>query len=76
MITQCCACRKVRQGEHWVEQTQALPSGEQVSHGYCPVCARDAYRAANLEYDDRKAASRDFESGKPAPIFWQDSGKE
>ncbi len=42
MVIACCKCGKLRRGESWV--AAAVPPGETVSHGYCPVCAAEARR--------------------------------
>jgi len=41
MDVQCCVCKKIRVEGRWVE-SDAAP--REVSHGYCPVCADDAFR--------------------------------
>lgn len=50
MITQCCVCHKIRQGDEtskiWVDPPANLDS-EELSHGYCPPCAQKAF--AELE---------------------------
>jgi hypothetical protein len=50
MITQCCECKKVRQGDRWVAPSKPVPTGESVSHGYCPVCAKKALKAVEEHY--------------------------
>lgn len=42
MILQCCVCKKVREGDQWVEPAHEIAAGAPVSHGYCPDCAEDA----------------------------------
>jgi len=37
MITVCCVCQRIKQGDSWVEE--AIPGGELPTHGYCPECA-------------------------------------
>ena len=43
MKVQCCVCKKVREGGQWDYPAQALPSELEVSHGYCPECAAEAF---------------------------------
>ena len=57
MITQCCECRKIREGKRWVGPPTALPKGERVSHGYCPVCAKAALKAVEDHYARLAATS-------------------
>lgn len=44
MVVQCCVCKKIRVEDAWkaVELYAALPTD--MSHGYCPACAEDAFR--------------------------------
>ncbi|MFA5125267.1 MAG: hypothetical protein WC473_05615 [Patescibacteria group bacterium] len=59
MIVQCCVCRRVRlsgvSGVSWAEQ--AIPPGEDVSHGYCPECAAKAYEGMERELTNRHQRS-------------------
>lgn len=43
MIVQCCVCRKIREAEEWVEPSGTPYSPGEVSHGYCPPCAAQAF---------------------------------
>jgi len=44
MVVQCCVCKKVRIDGNWHNQDPAALRSEEVSHGYCPSCADDAFR--------------------------------
>lgn len=45
--TVCCVCDRVRKGESWV--TPARPvGGADCSHGYCPVCYRNAMKEVEI----------------------------
>lgn len=44
MVVQCCVCKKVRTDGVWQVSDPAAPRFEEVSHGYCPACADDAFR--------------------------------
>jgi hypothetical protein len=53
MVVQCCVCRKVRDGSRWNKP----PKGhhpETVSHGYCPVCAAEAFAEIRRYLDTRR----------------------
>jgi hypothetical protein len=50
MITQCCACKKVRKGDRWTSAVESLPMDARVSHGYCPECAKKAIQAVEDHY--------------------------
>ncbi len=42
MVVQCCVCQKIRLNGTWLDRE--LPcSPEDVSHGYCPECAAEAF---------------------------------
>ena len=56
MITQCCACQKVRQGKRWVKAPDSFPKEERVSHGYCPSCGKEALKAVEAHYAELQAA--------------------
>jgi len=39
IIIQCCVCKKIRQGDHWVMPPHLLHSlADSISHGFCPLC--------------------------------------
>ena len=42
MVIQCCVCRKIRQGTSWVAAQQTPQNRNEVSHSYCPECAKRA----------------------------------
>lgn len=42
MVVQCCVCHKVRENGKWLKPSEA-PNPELCSHGYCPVCAAEAF---------------------------------
>ena len=42
MIVQCCACRMLREVNAWIVPVVSL-EGEEISHGYCPLCAAQAF---------------------------------
>lgn len=42
MVVQCCACKRIREGSAWIIPVVSL-EGEEISHGYCPVCAAKAF---------------------------------
>lgn len=44
MVVQCCVCKKVRMDGNWVDAQADQVRLAEVSHGYCPVCADDAFR--------------------------------
>ena len=43
MRVQCCVCKKLREGHQWVEPDVPIRPDEDVSHGYCPICAAHAF---------------------------------
>lgn len=43
MTIACCICGRIRIGEHWVSDLDALHG--RVSHTYCPVCLAKAREA-------------------------------
>ena len=43
MTVQCCKCHKVRVDDHWVDLPRPVRLSGQVSHGYCPKCAEEAF---------------------------------
>jgi hypothetical protein len=44
MTIQCCKCKRIREGGGWMEVAEGASTPEQVSHGYCPVCAAAAFK--------------------------------
>jgi hypothetical protein len=44
MVVQCCVCKKVRDGLEWKSSSLRVLV-EEVSHGYCPECASQAFEA-------------------------------
>lgn len=44
MEVQCCVCKKVRVDGQWMSPDLTPPVPNETSHGYCPVCADDAFR--------------------------------
>ena len=40
---QCCVCKRFRKGNQWVSEKAAPGSDKDVSHGYCPTCAANAF---------------------------------
>ena len=61
IITQCCICREFRgEGGEWfplgLEATRWVGLNRNVSHGYCPTCARMQMQSAQ-EYLLRKPIS-------------------
>jgi len=65
MVSQCCQCQRIRQGDRWVAPQESLSSDEPVSHSYCPHCATEFQREIKT---DRFNSNRAF---APASI---DSG--
>lgn len=53
MVVQCCQCKKVRVSalndaqSRWVDIRRAELNPLDVSHGYCPSCARIAFEEIN-----------------------------
>lgn len=45
ITVQCCVCKKIRTGSEWITQEKAEIAEELVSHGYCPKCADEAFKA-------------------------------
>lgn len=43
MVVQCCLCQKVRQGKQWESVSESTKLPKEVSHGYCPTCAKQAF---------------------------------
>jgi len=43
MIVQCCVCKKVRENGLWTFTDQVALDRQNVSHGYCPQCAANAF---------------------------------
>ncbi len=57
MTVQCCSCKKVRDGKQWIDVRESgLSLDLGVSHGYCPVCATNAFSAIREELMRAKAA--------------------
>lgn len=44
MKVQCCVCKNIEEGDQWIAPALDALTGEPISHGYCPVCADDAFR--------------------------------
>lgn len=44
MEVQCCVCKKIRVDGLWIETDTTQPRPRETSHGYCPICADDAFR--------------------------------
>ena len=42
MVIQCCACKRVRQENRWIEVNEPERVSQHASHGYCPPCADKA----------------------------------
>ena len=40
MITQCCQCKRYRIEDRWVTRNGNFPDRGQISHSYCPQCAK------------------------------------
>jgi hypothetical protein len=38
MIRQCCQCKKIEVGGHWVYPRFNQLEGQDISHGYCEEC--------------------------------------
>ena len=43
MLVQCCICGRIRKGKEWLQMEALDVTGEDTSHGYCPVCAARAF---------------------------------
>ena len=56
MIVQCCVCKKIRQDGGWVEPKKWLDP-ENVSHGYCPACAAEAFAEIRRWINSEKRAA-------------------
>ena len=63
MVVQCCVCKKIRIDGVWRASDPSAPRFEEVSHGYCPSCADDAFREVR-EY--HRHNFRGFASAKAA----------
>lgn len=44
MVVQCCVCKKVRMEGVWRAADPTSQRPDEMSHGYCPSCADDAFR--------------------------------
>lgn len=44
MVVQCCVCKKIRIDGVWMLTESNAARFDEVSHGYCPSCADDAFR--------------------------------
>jgi len=61
MIVQCCVCKKVRDDGKWTRLDDApIPDTNDVSHGYCPECAANAFAqlAATAPKRSRRSAGK------------------
>jgi hypothetical protein len=47
IVTQCCECRRVKDGEDWHYDMQR--HDVTYSHGYCPACMKEALVRFGLE---------------------------
>ena len=45
ITVQCCVCKRIRTGSEWIAHEKAELEEGLVSHGYCPVCAEEAFKA-------------------------------
>jgi hypothetical protein len=54
MVIQCCVCKKVRNGSAWAKTTVSDSHECDVSHGYCPVCAKKAFAEIKEDYASRR----------------------
>lgn len=43
MMVQCCVCKKVKSGHRWVDVIPEQLAYLDISHGYCPKCAEEAF---------------------------------
>lgn len=61
MTVQCCKCKRVRIGEHWV--AAAAHSLDDASHAYCPVCLHIAlieiftFQASQVRHNEAQVLS-------------------
>lgn len=46
MTVQCCVCKKIRKGARWVKPQKVALVKHDISHGYCPKCAGEAFQKA------------------------------
>lgn len=44
MDVQCCVCKKIRIDGRWITPLTTESRSAEMSHGYCPTCADDAFR--------------------------------
>ena len=44
MVVQCCVCKKIRKNDAWIMAAPTTHREAVTSHGYCPNCAKDAFR--------------------------------
>lgn len=58
MIVQCCVCEKVREDGHWFVLANPVdPHTTAVSHGYCPICADEAFGELYRRSNARREAA-------------------
>ena len=48
MVIECCVCKRMRADGRWVHRDDPGPADADVSHGYCPECARKAFKEIQL----------------------------
>ncbi len=53
MLSQCCECKKVRQGSRWVKLKNSDLESIKVSHTYCPECAKQVMIELNIGNDTK-----------------------
>lgn len=59
MIVQCCVCKKVRDQGEWIAPDKtAAPNVNELSHGYCPVCAAKAFDEIRAWLSENKRPAR------------------
>lgn len=52
LIAKCSVCGKVKVQETWMgAESVELPADTRYTHGYCPVCYREAKERLKVEYE-------------------------
>ncbi len=44
MKVQCCVCKRIRRKKRWVSAKEGEFADQDISHGYCPKCAAEAFK--------------------------------
>ena len=49
VIMKCCVCKRIKTERGWQYKFVTMADGEFVSHGYCPVCYKQALHQLEAE---------------------------